>query len=221
MKPIHRKGPKGDVCAVPWHRRVTPSSRWSWCSGGSSMDSPRPAGGARPSPSTSGGILGHLSGDWVQPQPEARWGVGIGPAVRPPVHARISSLIASAERGDRPAADELFAALYAELHRLAKRQLARRGKNVTLGTTTLLHKAYLDISSRDTTVFPDEGRFMAYAARVMHGLIIDYARSRQAQKRGGRFEITSLGPDVLDQVADGKELAQIGQAVDDLATVDA
>lgn len=136
------------------------------------------------------------------------------------VESAISSLIASADRGDRRAADALFAALYSELHRLAERQLARSGSGVTLGPTTLLHEAYLDISRRDTALFPDRGRFMAYAARVMRGLIIDYARNRQAQKRGGRFEITSLGSQDVAPVAEEKELARISDALDELAAVD-
>jgi RNA polymerase sigma factor (TIGR02999 family) len=136
------------------------------------------------------------------------------------VESAISSLIASAELGDRSAADALFAALYSELHRLAKRQLARSGGGVTIGATTLLHEAYLDISKRDSAVFPDRGRFMAYAARVMRGLIIDYARSRQAQKRGGRFEITSLSSEAVDPAADGIELARVSDALDELAGVD-
>jgi RNA polymerase sigma factor (TIGR02999 family) len=131
----------------------------------------------------------------------------------------ISSLIASAEQGDRSAADALFSALYSELHGLARRQLASRGWGVTIGVTTLLHEAYLDISQRDGAVFPDRARFLAYAARVMRGLIIDYARNRQAQKRGGGFEITSLDDDVGDR-ADEKELAQISSALDELAAVD-
>ena len=132
----------------------------------------------------------------------------------------ISSLIASAERGDRSAVDALFATLYAELHRLARRQLARQGGGVTLGATTLLHEAYLDIAGRDGAAFPDRARFMGYAARVMRGLIIDYARRRQAQKRGGGFEITALGGDVADAGADAGELARIGEALDELAALD-
>ena len=132
----------------------------------------------------------------------------------------ISSLIASAERGDRAAADALFAALYSDLHRLAKQQLARSGGGVTLGVTTLLHEAYLDISQRESAVFPDRGRFMGYAAKVMRNLIIDYARRRQAQKRGGGFEIISLEDQVGDNLADENELARIGAAVDELTAVD-
>ena len=109
-----------------------------------------------------------------------------------PVTADITSLLASAEQGDRAAADAVFAALYEELHRMARRELARRGSGVTLGATTLLHDAYLDISGREGTAFPDRNRFMGYASRVMRNIIIDYARRHQAQKRGGLFEITSL-----------------------------
>jgi RNA polymerase sigma factor (TIGR02999 family) len=136
------------------------------------------------------------------------------------VESPISSLVASVEGGDASAADALFAALYSELHRLARSQLARRGAGVTLGATTLLHEAYLDISRRDGTAFPDRGRFMAYAARVMRGLIIDYARRRRAQKRGGGFEITSLGADVVDPRADGGALGRISDALDELAILD-
>lgn len=136
------------------------------------------------------------------------------------MESAISSLIVSAERGDRSAADALFAALYSELHRLARGQLTRGGAGVTIGTTTLLHEAYLDISRRDSAVLSDRGRFMAYAARVMRGLIIDYARNRQAQKRGGRFEITSLDSQDVAPAADAKELARISDVLDELAAVD-
>ena len=132
----------------------------------------------------------------------------------------LQSLIASAERGGRPATEALFAALYGELHRLARRELARSGSLVTLSATTLLHEAYLDISGREGSMFPDRARFMGYAARVMRGLIIDYARNRQAVKRGGRFEITSLGTEIGESIADSGELEKIGEALDELTTVD-
>lgn len=135
------------------------------------------------------------------------------------VAATISSLIASAERGDASAADALFAALYSELHRLAGRQLAGRS-NLTLGTTTLLHEAYLKMSRREGIEFPDRPRFMAYAARVMRRLIVDYARRRQAQKRGGIFQITSLVEEPEGILENEKELEEISAAVDDLALAD-
>jgi len=129
----------------------------------------------------------------------------------------ISGLIASAESGDDAAAQALFATLYAELHRLASRQLARNA-GVTLGTTSLLHAAYVDIAGREGVAFPDRARFMAYAARVMRGVIVDYARRRRAKKRGGQFEITSLGQEVAGaEAAEAAELEHMGQALDELA----
>jgi RNA polymerase sigma factor (TIGR02999 family) len=140
--------------------------------------------------------------------------------VTPQVEPTISSLIVSAEDGDPSAASALFAALYSELHRLARRQLARNAPDMTLGTTTLLHEAYLDMAQRESAVFPDRGRFMAYAARVMRNLIIDHVRNRKAHKRGGLFEITSLPDDVEDPAAEVTRLSRIGEAVDELARVD-
>lgn len=132
----------------------------------------------------------------------------------------LSSLIAAAEAGDSSAPDALFAALYSELHRLARHELARGGSAASLGATSLLHEAYLDISRRERLAFPDRGRFMAYAARVMRGLIIDYARRRQAQKRGGGFEITSLTSDAVDQQVDGEQLTRLSDALDELAALE-
>jgi len=136
------------------------------------------------------------------------------------VDSSITSLIAAVERGDPDAREALFAALYSELHRLAQRELARRGAGMSLGVTTLLHEAYLDMSGRDGTSFPDRARFMGYAARVMRGLIIDHARSRRAQKRGGQFELTSAGTHLLENVADERELTEVADALEDLAKID-
>jgi RNA polymerase sigma factor (TIGR02999 family) len=131
----------------------------------------------------------------------------------------LSLLIQAAESGDRSAADALFTALYSELHRVAKRELAREGVPVSLGATTLLHEAYIEIAAREGTSFPDRARFVAYAARVMRGLIIDHARSRSALKRGGQFHITSDGAAVDHAINDG-ELQRIGEALDELAESD-
>ena len=132
----------------------------------------------------------------------------------------LTSLFESAERGDAAASEALFAALYTELHRLARRELGRRGGQITLSATTLLHEAYIKMSDRDDVAFPDRPRFMAYAARVMRGLIIDHVRRRHARKRGGLFEITALETTVADQLADEQELQRISDALDELAKID-
>ena len=136
------------------------------------------------------------------------------------VEPTISSLIGAVECGDRAASEQLFVALYAELHRIAKHELARRGGALSLSATTLLHEAYLAMSSRGDPTFPDEPRFMGYAARVMRRLIIDHVRERHAQKRGGLFEITSLDTDALENAINHVQLTEISEALDELGKVE-
>lgn len=133
--------------------------------------------------------------------------------------ASISQLIALAERGDQESAGRLFSLLYAELHQLARRQLARQGIG-SLSATTLIHEAYLNMASQEENAFPDQARFMAYAARVMRGVIIDHIRNRLAIKRGGRFEITALTTNVGESTTDDRELMRLSEALDELALVD-
>lgn len=121
---------------------------------------------------------------------------------------------------ERVAADALFGTLYAELHRLARRELNRRGPAGGFGVTTLLHEAYLSISGREGTVFVDHARFMAYAARVMRGLIIDDVRRRRSEKRGGLFSITSLDAEHAISVMTPHALVLISDALDELAEVE-
>jgi RNA polymerase sigma factor (TIGR02999 family) len=137
------------------------------------------------------------------------------------MESTISSLMEAADRGEASAADALFSALYSELHRLARQELARHGAPASLGATTLLHQAYIDIAARDGLQFPDRPRFMGYAARVMRGVIIDHARSKHALKRGGMIEITAIDTNVADSPADEGELLRISEALDELARVDA
>jgi len=127
----------------------------------------------------------------------------------------LSSLLEAAERGDKSVSDDLFSALYSELHRLARSQLSHQVP-MSIGATTLLHQAYIEMAERTGVSFLDRSRFMAYAARVMRGLIIDHARSRSAQKRGGQFHITSADAG-FEKPADYLELEHIGTALDQLA----
>ncbi len=132
----------------------------------------------------------------------------------------LESVIRRAD-GDPEAARQLFALLYQELHRLAERNLRRAGDAVTLGPTTLLHEAYLNIAGRETVAFPDRGRFLAYASRAMRGLVIDYARRRRARRRGPGFEIT-LVEDAAPASGAGEatDLEQLGDALDELAALE-
>ena len=127
--------------------------------------------------------------------------------------------LTAAEGGDRAAASELFATLYGELHRLARRQLSANAAGLTLSATTLLHETYLNISDR-AAVFPDRARFFAYAARAMRGLIIDYVRERRALKRGSEFHLTSLDTEASDALPQEQEIVPLGEAIDELAAIE-
>jgi len=117
-------------------------------------------------------------------------------------------------------AEALFSTLYNELHRMARRELARRGRNMTLGATTLLHEAYLGMSARAGMAFPDQARFMAYAARTMRGLIIDHLRRRYSHKRGGLFELTRLDTTIAGRLSSTDDLQQISDVLDELEAVE-
>jgi RNA polymerase sigma factor (TIGR02999 family) len=129
----------------------------------------------------------------------------------------------AAESGDPQARDRLFKTLYAELYRLAQRELMR-GPTVTLSPPTLLHETFLNLSQRDSLAFTNRGQFIVYAGRAMRGLIIDYMRNRQAQKRGGQFEITSfptIEPAAVPDDIPSPQLERLREALEELLKIDA
>jgi len=134
--------------------------------------------------------------------------------------ATIEELAAATKQGDAAARSALFAALYDELHRLARREVYKSGGALTLGATTLLHEAYVSIAGADGAAFPDKARFMAYAARAMRNLVIDHVRRRQADKRGAGLDFTELDTTIAEQVGDAAPLQSISDALDALAQVE-
>jgi len=134
----------------------------------------------------------------------------------------LDSLIQRADRADGAAVDALFALLYGELHRLAEHALRREGGVLTVGPTTLLHEAYLNIAGRGDVDFVDRSRFLAYASRAMRGLLIDYARRRQAVKRGRLLEITLSGDEEpsAEAARSAAELVRLGDVLGELADLE-
>src|SRR5882724_7633024 len=130
------------------------------------------------------------------------------------------ALSRAADEGDKEARDQLFVALYDKLHRMAQRELQlHRGS--TLSPTTLLHETFLNIAQRESAAYFERARFMVYASRAMRGLVIDYLRGRQAQKRGSQFEITSLPIDAPGAtIQDDQQVEQLNQALKALERLD-
>jgi DNA-directed RNA polymerase specialized sigma24 family protein len=122
--------------------------------------------------------------------------------------------------GEGEMSAQLFTQLYAALRRIAHRELNRGGSSLTLGATTLLHEADLNMQAPEGLQFSDRPRFLAYASRAMRGLIIDYARNRQALKWQAAFETTSLATDAPELAVYSSELQQLSEAIERLAVVE-
>lgn len=137
------------------------------------------------------------------------------------IGGELAALMRSADPADPGAAERLFSLLYAELRRLAEHHLRQGGGGISLGTTSLLHEAYLNISERGGVEFPDRSRFLAYASRAMRGLVIDYARARRTLKRGAQFEITLSGNEIPVGGTDdqAERLERLDEALNGLAAL--
>lgn len=97
----------------------------------------------------------------------------------------ITALVRKIGGGDREALDELVSLLYERLRRLAHHRLTRERSDHTLNTTALVHEAYLELVDIDHAGWKDRAHFLAAASRVMRHILVDYARRRNAYKRGG------------------------------------
>ena len=112
----------------------------------------------------------------------------------------ITVLLDAARDGDRGALDRVLSTLYQELHGMARRQLAGQQHGHTLDATALVHEAYLKLVGRGngSAQFDDRAHFFAYAASAMRSVIVDYARQRLAQKRGGDLHRVTELPENLE-----------------------
>jgi RNA polymerase sigma factor (TIGR02999 family) len=119
-----------------------------------------------------------------------------------------------APRGEQ---EQLFASLYADLRRIAEREL-RQHPGSSVSPTTLVHEAYINLAGREVS-FQDRARFLGYVARAMRGLLIDFVRQRHALKRGAEFEITHLTTG-HEELPDSAQLTHLSEALDALAKMD-
>lgn len=126
--------------------------------------------------------------------------------------------------GDANAAGELFPIVYAELRRLARRYMRHERPDHTLQSTALIHEAYLRLAKQKGAEWKNRGQFFAVAAQMMRRILVDYARSRAYQKRGGA--LTNVLPVDVEQNAvivpeRGAELVALDSALERLAAFDA
>jgi RNA polymerase sigma factor (TIGR02999 family) len=132
-----------------------------------------------------------------------------------------TQLLVDARAGNGDAFDRLFSHLYRELRSLAQHRLRRLKAGETLSTTALVHEAYLRLMDQSRCDWQDRAHFFALAARAMRFVLIDHARARGAQKRGGGERPIPL--DAIQLAADARatELVSLHEALEELALRDA
>jgi RNA polymerase sigma factor (TIGR02999 family) len=139
-------------------------------------------------------------------------------ADRDPRH-EITDALAALRQGDREAMGRLFPLVYEELRRRAHRQLARQGGSATLGTTGLIHETYVKLVESGAA-WDDRNHFFGVAVKVMRSVVVDYARRRFAQKRGGGMLRLELDDGLLRVEEEAHEIVAIHEALDRLAAID-
>lgn len=112
-------------------------------------------------------------------------------------HASITDLLQQASEGEREVLDELLPLVYDELRGIAHNQLRAERPGHTLNTTALVHEAYLKLVDQTRVEWKNRAHFYAVAARAMRRILVDYARKRGRQKRGGDAIRVPLETDLM------------------------
>jgi RNA polymerase sigma factor (TIGR02999 family) len=179
-------------------------------------------------------LLSHPRANPDHTMQDARWlPLAIGPA-GPPCPARlvqprtgrrgenvmtdITALLRDAQEGERPDLGPVFECLYGELKRIAQSRLAGHAPGQTLGSTALVHEAYLKLAACESLSLQSSKHFFACAARAMRQILIDRARVAGADKRGAGLQQVTLGNAVV--VASDEEMLELDEALRDLARID-
>lgn len=134
---------------------------------------------------------------------------------------QITALLAAARAGDAAAGDAAFSLVYDDLRRLARSRLRQHQTFTLLDTTSLVHESYLKLLGAGASDLNNRRHFFAYAAQVMRSVIVDFARARQAERRGGDAEHVTLDTGVAaDLVAPETDVLRVHEALEAVARAD-
>jgi RNA polymerase sigma factor (TIGR02999 family) len=131
----------------------------------------------------------------------------------------VSALLAAWGAGDARALDALVPRVYGNLRRLARRQLRREAPGHTLQSSDLVHEAFLRLQAQDRVQWRSRGHFLAVAARAMRRLLVDHARRKAAQRRGGGARRLDLD-DVVVALDPRVDLLDLDRALERLEALD-
>ncbi len=132
----------------------------------------------------------------------------------------VTALLDLAREGDARARDQVVATLYRELSRLARAKLHAESTLTNLDTSALVHECWLRLAQGKPGRWEHRGAFFAYAAAVMRSVIVDAARERNAQKRGGGQDRVTLTTGLADEMFADEELVRLDEALTALGGVD-
>jgi len=133
----------------------------------------------------------------------------------------VTRLLLAWKSGDETALDRLMPLVYQELHRLARRYMAAEQTGHPLQTTALVHEVYVRLVDANSIDWHDRAHFYAICARLMRRILIDFARSRNYQKRGAGFAHIQLEEAVTVTSTVGSELLAVDEALKRLTLIDA
>ena len=134
---------------------------------------------------------------------------------------KVTQLLQQWSQGDDAAVVELTPLVYEELRRLAHHYMEGQRPNHTLQTTALVNEAYLRLADQTNPKWQNRAHFFAVAARAMRQILVSYARSNRAQKRGGGAASIGLDDAAILSPEQSKEIVDLHEALERLATLDA
>ena len=134
----------------------------------------------------------------------------------------ITRLIMLAREGDSGALDNLFAAMYPDLRRIAHSRLRRGFPDPDVGTTALVNECYLKLRDADRMEATDRAHFFAYTASAMRSIIVDIARAKATERRGGHAAHELLDDELVgsDPAAE-EEIIQVHEALEQISNLEA
>jgi RNA polymerase sigma-70 factor (ECF subfamily) len=138
-----------------------------------------------------------------------------------PPPPEVTQLLLAWSAGDQAALDRLMPLVYEELRRQARRHLRRERHDHSLQTTALVNEAYLRMVDLERVRFENRAHFFAISARLLRQILVDLARRRKTQKRGGGAQRIALSDAIEDGSGSDIDLAQLDEALKSLAEFDA
>ena len=141
--------------------------------------------------------------------------------MEPGPSAEITGLLKAWAGGDSAALERLMPLVYDELRRRARRYMANQGTGNTLQATALVNEAFLHLVAAENAQWQDRAHFFAVSAKVMRRILVDAARARGSEKRGGEMARVDLNESIDGMANRGREMVALDDALSALARFDA